>query len=332
STKPYLGTGISSVDRLVGPRTLSVDRYTIDRNLWWSITNLPADGTANQTKTNTSLTRSHDTILGSLTTCVQQCLVREPLLAVALSFAHDLNLLEFKNSISQGVSTAVAQHTVGCTSGEINEHICFAALQLASLQPTFTDNYTAGEVKEFLESLFGYLDVEPDEASLSERKIVKVLPDWNSGKGKSEPVVKTLVDLLDEIDENEWKGATVPLLIPAHSKEGLEEIVNECPALFDDLPIAGLVPGITNARLDANAYEWKKADEKKGFCPCWCFEFKIFSNRYTREKAEIDLKAKCDQLQSHALLIAFRPEGKSELSVTHDGNYLRIVALVQTTP
>ena len=144
--------------------------------------------------------------------------------------------------------------------------------------------------------------------------------------------METLHDLLNRVDDSVWKGVTVPLLIPASSKEGLEEVVKECPELFDDLPIAGLVPGITNARLDANAYEWKKPGKNKGLGSCWSFEFKIFSNRYTKVQAESDLKAKCEGLQSHGLLIAFRPEGKTELSVTWDGKYLRIVALVQTRP
>jgi hypothetical protein len=80
STKPYLGTGISSVERMTGPRTLRVDRYIIQRGPWWSISNFAkaASGAVIgmetpilQTKKNTSLTRSHDEILGSLTTCVQ---------------------------------------------------------------------------------------------------------------------------------------------------------------------------------------------------------------------------------------------------------------------
>jgi hypothetical protein len=139
STKPYLGTGISSVERVKGPRTLRVDRYMIQGEPWWSISNFAKAAIEmetpflRQTKKNTSLTRSRDEILGSLTTCVQQCLVRVPLLAVAMSFAHRLTPSDFKKLVSQGISTSLAQHTVGCVSGNFNEHICFAALQLASL-------------------------------------------------------------------------------------------------------------------------------------------------------------------------------------------------------
>jgi len=98
------------------------------------------------------------------------------------------------------------------------------------------------------------------------------------------------------------------------------------------LPITGLVPGITNARLDANTYEWKKADDGGTFDSCWNIEFKVFSHRYATEKAQSDLWAKCKGTKCHALLIAFRPEGESQLDVCWDGGYLRIVALFQTAP
>ena len=335
STKPYLGTGISSVDRVTGPRTLHVDRYTIRDTPWWSISNFAqADGTTTvaQTKKNTSLTRSHDEILGSLTTCVQQCLVREPLLAVAMSFAHGLSPSDFKKSVSKGVSTSLAQHTVGCVSGEINEHICFAALQLASLRSVSDDIFTSVGVRQFLTSLFDYLDVQSDEASLlTAADARRMLPSFfqdvegtqQFGPGKS------LVTLLENIN---WKGATVPLLIPASSKESLEAVVMQDPTLFGGLPIAGLVPGITNARLDANAYEWKKADDGGTFDSCWNFEFKVFSNGYTTAKAHLDLHGKCKGTKCHALLIAFRPDGESQLDVRWDGVYLRIVALFRTAP
>jgi hypothetical protein len=184
STKPYLGIGIASVERVTGPRTLRVDRYMISAP-WWSISNFAevASGavrenetTIHQTKKNTSLTRSFDEILGSLTTYVQQCLVREPLLAVAMSFAHRLTPSEFKESVSQGISTSLAQHTVGCVSGEINEHICFAALQLASLQSVSSGIFTSVKVELFLASLFGYLDVQSDEASLAAVDTRMILP------------------------------------------------------------------------------------------------------------------------------------------------------------
>jgi len=137
---------------------------------------------------------------------------------------------------------------------------------------------------------------------------------------------------LDGIDN--WKDVTVPLLIPASSKKSVERVVRENPTLFGELPIAGLVPGITNARLDANAYKWKEVGEGEKFDSCWSFEFKVFSQGYALRQAQEDLNAKCTGTRKncHALLIAFRPQGVSQLGVRWDGGYLRIVALFQTAP
>ena len=135
SQKPYLRSGLASVQRLASPRRFFIDRYLLkkDRKPCWTITNVDqaegeSEGVGNsnraiRTKYNTSVTLSFSQILGSLTTCVQQCLVREPLLAVALSFSHKLSPTEFKDAIASALHITVAHHTVGCVSGEINEHI-----------------------------------------------------------------------------------------------------------------------------------------------------------------------------------------------------------------
>jgi hypothetical protein len=249
-----------------------------------------------------------------------------------MSFAHRLTPSDFKKSVSQGISTSLVQHTVGCVSGESNEHICFAALQLASLQKVSSGSFsTSVGVKPFLASLFGYLDVQSDEASLAAVDAETILPhffEYVAGEQQVGPGT-SLVILLESVD---WKGATVPLLIPASSKESLKAVVMQDPALFGELPIAGLVPEITNARLDANAYEWRKADNGETFDSCWNFEFKAFSNGYTKAKAILDLQKKCSGVKCHGLLIGLRPGGESELDVRWDGNYLRIAALFRTAP
>jgi hypothetical protein len=201
-------------------------------------------------------------------------------------------------------------------------------LQLASLQLVSNDIFTSVGVKQFLASLFGYLDVQSDEASLTAVDARAILPHFFENVQQVAPCT-SLVTLLDDID---WKDATVPLLIPASSKESLKAVVMQNPTLFGELPIAGLVPGITNARLDANAYMWKKADNGETFNSCWNFEFKSFSNSYTKAKANSDLHNKCSGVKCHALLIGLRPDGESELDVRWDGQYLRITALFQTAP
>jgi hypothetical protein len=266
---------------------------------------------------------------------VQQCLVREPLLAVAMSFAHKLDPAAFRTSIANALPTTMAQHTTGSVSGEINEHICFAALQLASLQNVHaSEKATASQVKPFLKSLFSYMEVKSLEASLGPSQIKSAFPDFYKKGDTETDNSQTVSDLLDEVKADIWKEAdTVPLLVPAWSKESLEAAVKDAPNLFGGIPIAGLVPGVTNARLDADAYDWKPRDANATFAPCWNFEFKVFSNGYTIKKAKTDLRSKCkNEGKCHALLIGTRPYGSSELSVEREEGWLRITALIQSTP
>ena len=362
SQKPYLGSGIALVERLTSPRRFIIDRYTLKkgRKPCWSITNVDqADGESEgmgnpngviRTKDNTSITLSFSQILGSLTSCVQQCLVREPLLAVALSFSHKLSPTEFKDAIASALHTTVAQHTVGCVSGEINEHICFAALQLASLQNVHTlatadegnskemvakrnTKFSAMQIKPFLASLFGYLAVQSDEDAIDKRDIKEILPAFHSTSTHNGNRKKTMTELLDEVPDDHWKNKaesiTVPNLIPASAKDKLATVVKKAPHLLGGLPIAGFVPGMTNARLDARAYEWKD-HSGNDFKPCWIFEFKSSSKDFSVNKAMKELEAKCDSEKCHALVIAVRPEGKSGILVGWKDDFLRIAVAIQT--
>jgi len=93
-------------------------------------------------------------------------------------------------------------------------------LLFCSSQSVSHGTFTSVGVRPFLTSLFDYFDVQSDEASLSAGDAHTILPfflqdvegNQQSGPGKS------LVSLLENIN---WNGATVPLLIPAISKESL---------------------------------------------------------------------------------------------------------------
>lgn len=123
--------------------------------------------------------------------------------------------------------------------------------------------------------------------------------------------------------------ATVPKMIPASAKDKLATVVKKAPHFFGGLPIAGFVPGMTNARLDARAYEWKD-HSGDDFKPCWIFDFKSSSNDFSVDKAMRELEANCDSKKCHALVIAVRPEGTSGILVHWKGDFLRIAVAIQT--
>ena len=100
--------------------------------------------------------------------------------------------------------------------------------------------------------------------------------------------------------------------------------------------IAGLVPGDTNAKMDAEAFVWKNQQDNDRLNPDWSFEFKSLTDSYTAKAAMDDLKKKMedsgDPRACHGMLIAITNARKSRCEYCiverDDKAYLRVVVVI----
>ena len=141
--------------------------------------------------------------------------------------------------------------------------------------------------------------------------------------------------VLHLVPANEEEGASiqgtfdsteVPLLVPAWSREALEETIYKYPFLFQGLGVAGLVPGVSGARCDIDALLWTEAPAID-----WTFEVKARSDSYSANQGVIDLTRKAresNRASCHAMLVAFNGEPPSECLVWTEGEKLRVVLVL----
>jgi hypothetical protein len=111
--------------------------------------------------------------------CIQQCLAREPLLAIALSTSkcHRLKVEKFRKGVHASFRDSLPGMTLGAMNGELFELIVFVALQQANGSGIKERNTIGG----FITSLVGYLSPhETNELSLIENSDEN--EGWNFGK------------------------------------------------------------------------------------------------------------------------------------------------------
>jgi len=259
--------------------------------------------------------------------CTQQCLSREPLLAVALSTIK-MEPKDFKKAIS----------TVGALDGEIYQHVFFAAVQLAShkVTPKKTDQGThettleCFNIIEFVKELEPYICKSKKNSNLDERNLraLRLDPTFhtslNIGRKQLVWLDKQLHAPLDESMGFTLRECKIPWLVPACNKDFLSTIEKR---LFPDGMIAGLIPSKMNKRFDAFSYALGCSEVVN-----WAFEFKARSKDYNLTKAIKDLEKKCEEIEvrsCHAMLIAYCETSKSAASAWVDAVSIRTPKLTQ---
>jgi hypothetical protein len=304
-----------------------------------------------ESNSHSALTSNFRAIQAAMSLCVQQCLKREPLLAIALSIHHRLTADEFSSGIHQCVRESIYDRTVGAINGELHEHIAYAALQQANGDNIEEPN----NISTFIITLIKYLSpgreaeqIEVHDDICEELKFGPI--HYHHGKrgvtccfgkwSQNDPTDTIPKDWfssnIDNI-EKEFGSTTcvsIPWLVPACSNDIR---YNAClSTVFGGLNIAALVPGSTNARCDINAYEWPPRDSADPE-PLWKFEVKSRSDHYSMTTGVKDIVDKCGDKEGkgmfNAMLIGIRGQTKTEVCVwrvmpVNEVSYLRVVILV----
>lgn len=329
---PHLQSGIAQLENVAGPLTATVyhiiakDTERQKSPLWVLAANY---GKGTDSREVAGVAEKFYLIKEALSSCVQQCLVREPLLAVALSFQHRLDEDDFMSGIHDCFQTSISERSLGSMSGEQLELIIFAALQLANGQ----DYYNPATVSVFCERLVKYLS--PNDGKEDDRVKASVAADLSipdisylPAKHKGKPCQYEYPDAfayaeefrkeknaaieaanakLDPgtpkfpIDDSpipqvlEAKALTeesIPWLVPACATNVNQRSLPGLRKLFKNKNIAALLPGSKNSACDIDAYQWPPCDVGAPKL-LWRFEVKGRSNKYALKNGVKDLIKKC---------------------------------------
>ncbi len=279
--------------------------------------------------------------------CVQQCLKREPLLAVALSTIQ-LSPSEFNNAIAMNrrQTFSFSQPKFRAVNGELYEQTFFAAVQLAS-HSSSSSTLELLDVVSFVKSLEPYIFDDDKETAIDEAlrlnpsvqtrqlskrgklvwRNVKAKP--QKRKGNKGPKLQNLDDdvklTAQKVDDMKKQlcGYLIPWLVPASNGD---DLLKSCKELFPDGMVAGLVPSEMNGRFDAHAYVVSQSEAAVD----WVFEFHALVSKYTLDEAMSDLEAKCKDGEGkscHAMLIAFCADSKSEACAWFNDKLVRVVVV-----
>jgi len=93
--------------------------------------------------------------------------------------------------------------------------------------------------------------------------------------------------------EEIWLKTKVPWLVPACSTSELQEKIEEAGEdLFDVIPIAGRVPGVSSDNLDASTVPWDSSKEELS----WWFEIKARSQTFSMVEGCATLHTKMTEM------------------------------------
>lgn len=281
----------------------------------------------------------------ALTNCVQVCLATEPLFALCISASHNrLTREELDAAINITHPETTVQRNSGGLDGELNEQIMFAALQLSSNTIMDSPTEPPKNLEDFVEQLYIYL--QPSYGKYVDIRYMTA-KDFLKREGiqltEKPKVEDRKISFQYDSDgaKTLFKEETMPWLVPACDKVSLQERIQAYGAnYFEDLKIAGLVPGITNAPMDAEAFLWATKDTQE-LMPYWAFEFRARSSFYSPKEAMEDLKKKLTVKEQakpcHGMLIAMTNREKSlcrtcivkaGVSKKKKKSYLRVIVLI----
>lgn len=373
---PRLQGGIARLENVPGPLTATLYHIAaldtnVDHPVWVLSTESPESSHATAAAAET-----FDSVHAALSSCVQQCLAREPLLAIALSTQHRLSERDFKKGITECFQTSHAEFSLGHMSGENLENVVYAALQLANggniLETVNIPDYckelarylspnASGEqvvVNESVLSSFGIPPLFCVPAKHTEAEIQYDIPavayneamkrrnesntavlKYNADLKEGEPQKHVDHTPIPSVHEAEHLalGTKIPWLIPSSTAKVLNESsLGGLRNLFNGAGIAALVPGLTNAACDIDAYEWPPCSIDSDVL-LWKFEVKGRSTQYSMTDGVKDIVKKCGDEghsdgQHHAMLIAVRGQWETQTRVwaveKNGKRYLRVVLLL----
>lgn len=144
-----------------------------------------------------SIFANFDFLRYCLTHAVQQCLAREPLLAVSLSLSDKITTPdEFANAVNKAFKETVFQRTIGSVDGEVNELLFFAILQLACRYPERKADWKTS-LGDFLGGLTRYILRDSEPLSCTETDAEELgVTDWK--KRKASAIFEPKADNLDD--------------------------------------------------------------------------------------------------------------------------------------
>jgi len=273
--RPYSGRGFGDTYPESSPLRVYINRYGKPGKVTWSIClseapEEPRPETFSSKKS--SLTESFDGVAYTMSHCVQQCLVREPLLAVALSTC-EISSVNVPNNTKEIWKETSIQHSVGSVDGELHELVSFLAIQHACYGGSFPKTTT---VKKFIWNLVNIFQVpettrerlydaqehlwidagepifkaeelfdidesismvrpmkRPTKESTTEKKDLS-----KKEKKKKEDEKKRLERYKKNFKKDDAMkiimSTKMPWLVPACSYEMLKEKILDCPTLFED--------------------------------------------------------------------------------------------------
>lgn len=91
----------------------------------------------------------------------------------------------------------------------------------------------------------------------------------------------------EKVVQEQIGAVTMPRIIPACSKEKLDQQIAKAPNLFGENKVGGLIAGKANSLLDARLVVWGAGNDN-----AWNFKFKSCSDGYSMGMGATDLKEK----------------------------------------
>jgi len=310
---PLFDPGLCAWARRSSPLRLGVNICVHDPNPLFSVTVQNGIDLLPKTLSCGSIAESFPPVERCFTNCIQQCLSREPLLAVALSTI-EIDEKSFQEAISTNWRQSLSQRTVGQLDGALYELFFFAALQLAS----HSKGRKLCGVVDFINQVKCYVckykgkKIPNLKGEMLEN--LRLNSDYETERNNSTDNLEWHTYVVDgniiKRQQNVTKmfgDCKIPWLVPANSKENLMKLSSK---VFGDVIIAGLFPTERNASFNAQVYVLRPAKAED-----WVFEFRARAD-YSLNAAVQDLKRKCEKYKDaklcHAMLIAVRKGFQSQ--------------------
>jgi hypothetical protein len=352
--RPYVGRGLEQILTVSSSLRLFINRAKVDKNVFWSVSlsKNPDKACPKFSDNNSSISESFAGVEYTLSHCVQQCLAREPLLAVALSTIQcDTRPDQLFSGVKEIWKESSVQHSTGSVDGELNELMSFLAIQHAC----YGDELGSTKpVSAFIENVRAILECKTDgvrgikAASRilwgEESRIVKTqksLPrSYWYPISKVDDMVKFLKKkgtvivekTLEGLTEDEKKERVFQKYKQYWDKKKIGELVEntEMPWLVPACSYVKLkekidkfptlfkdlnIAGLVPGEEHKAPFDARAFSWKKGAPLEWLFEFKARRGEYGPSAARNDLDKKIKEegkVACHAMLIAVRGKGDSE--------------------
>jgi len=311
---PLFESGLCAWTRRSGPLRLGVHTVLHGEKTLCSVTVNDGMGLLPEQLSCASITTqgSRD-VERCLRNCTQQCLSREPLLAIALSTIDVIDATSFQKIISKKWCQSLSQRAAEAVDGESYEPMFFAAIQLAS----HSKGFKLCDIVDFIKEVRRYI-CQANEETTGTLELPDEILETLRLSSNYETVQNTDTEnlewhkysdrLVPQTDITKvFANYKIPWLVPASSKEKLLHLPS---VLFGNVRIAGLVPTEEKTEFFAQAFELRPSEAAD-----WVFDFFAHAD-YSLNVAVEELETKCeindDAKVCHAMLIAVTKNSRSQ--------------------